>query len=94
MGGCCCGNGDLQSFASALTLHRTVTLSAAVSSPYYIMGCYNDFNGGWRMLPLLLSSSGINGIGVNSSCMAIELCAYIARNEGFSYFGVEAGTCA
>ena len=46
------------------------------------------------MLPLLLSASGVNGVGVNSSCMTVELCAYIARNEGFAYFGVEAGTCA
>ena len=45
------------------------------------------------MLPLLLSASGVNGVGVNSSCMTVELCAYIARNEGFAYFGVEAGTC-
>ena len=45
------------------------------------------------MLPLLLSSSGVNGIGVKSSCMTVELCGYIARNEGFAYFGVEAGTC-
>ena len=75
-------------------MHLTVTLPAVASSPYYSMGCYNDFVGGWRMLPLLLSSSGVNGIGVNSSCMTVELCAYIARNEGFSYFGVEAGTCA
>ena len=67
---------------------------AAVSMPYYARGCYNDFIGGWRMLPLLLSSSGVNGIGVNSSCMTVELCAYIARNQGFDYFGVEAGTSA
>ena len=44
------------------------------------------------MLPLLLSSSGVAGVGVNSSCMTIELCGYIAQNQGFTYFGVEAGT--
>ena len=44
------------------------------------------------MLPLLLSSSGVAGIGVNSSCMTIELCGYIAQNQGFTYFGVEGGT--
>ena len=88
------GSPELCQHAQSLTLHRTVTLPAVASSPYYSMGCYNDFVGGWRMLPLLLSSTGVNGIGVNSSCMAVELCAYIARNEGFAYFGVEAGTCA
>ena len=45
------------------------------------------------MLPLLLSSSGASGIGINSSCMTLELCGYIAQNEGFDYFGVEEGTC-
>ena len=45
------------------------------------------------MLPLLLSSSGVNGVGVDSSCMTVELCAYIARAQGFAYFGVEAGSC-
>ena len=44
------------------------------------------------MLPLLLSASGVDGIGVNSSCMTIELCGYIAQNQGFTYFGVEEGT--
>ena len=44
------------------------------------------------MLPLLLSSSGVNGVGVNSSCMTVELCGYIAKTQGFAYFGVEAGT--
>ena len=44
------------------------------------------------MLPLLLSSSGVAGIGVNSSCMTVELCGYIAQNQGFTYFGVEGGT--
>ena len=45
------------------------------------------------MLPLLLSSSGVDGVGINSSCMTVELCGYIAQNQGFTYFGVEAGTC-
>ena len=44
------------------------------------------------MLPLLRFFSGVDGIGVNSSCMTIELCGYIAQNQGFTYFGVEAGT--
>ena len=66
---------------------------AAITSPgFTYLGCYNDFFGGWRMLPLLLSASGVDGIGVNSSCMTIELCGYIAQNQGFTYFGVEEGT--
>ena len=67
---------------------------AGVLTPYFSQGCYKDFFGGLRMLPLLRSPSGINGIGVNSSCMNVELCGYIAQTQGFAYFGVEAGTCA
>ena len=66
---------------------------AGVSAPYSHHGCYNNFYGGWCMLPLLRSSSGANGIGVNSSCMTVELCGYIAQSQGFAYFGVEAGAC-
>ena len=75
----------------------SLILHAAITAPYFIsptMGCYNDFVGGWRMLPMLLSSSGYNGVGVNSTCMSVKLCGYIARSAAFTYFGVEAGTCA
>ena len=66
---------------------------AGIPVPYFSKGCYNDLLGGWRMLPLLRSSSGVNGIGISSSCMTIGLCGYIAQAQGYAFFGVEAGTC-
>ena len=44
------------------------------------------------MLALLRSSSGVDGVGVRSSCMTVELCGYIAQTQGFTFFGVEAGS--
>ena len=72
---------------------HALPVCAGVPAPYFIKGCYNDLMGGWHMLPLLRSSSGVNGIGISSSCMTIGLCGYIAQAQGYAFFGVEAGTC-